>query len=55
MTEVELAKKLAQAILRKEGEGRIESFNTLICVQNYFSALSMAELLGIATQNGIEV
>ena len=55
MTQDKLAKKLAKALLVKEGGRQIESFGSLICVKGYFSALSKEDLLGIPTQNGIEV
>ena len=55
MTQDKLAKKLAKALLVREGGGQIESFSSLICVKGYFSALTKEDLLGIATQNGIEL
>ena len=53
MTQPELAKELARALLLKEGQGKPESFSSLMCLCSYFSEMTMEELLGVATQNGI--
>ena len=55
MNQDELAKNLAKALLMKQGGGKFESFSALGSVKEYLAALSIEELLGIATQNRIEV
>ncbi len=53
MNRQELAKRLAKALLLKEGGGRLDSCSSLMCLRSYFSEMSFEELLGVATQNGI--
>ena len=55
MKKDELTRRLAKALLMKEGEGKVGSLNTLIRVRGYLSALTMDELFGIVTQNRLEV
>ncbi len=53
MTHSGLVRTLARALLLKEGHGKPESFASFMCLCRYFSEMSMEELLGVATQNGI--
>ncbi len=53
MNQMELAKALARALLENEKRGKAKSFSSLNSLRSYFSAMSMEDLLGIATQNGI--
>ena len=54
MTQNELAMTLAQILLLKEGGGKLESFESLLCLRSYFSELSIDELHQIAIEYGIE-
>ena len=53
MTHSELSQELAKALLLKEGNRKLVSFKTFLCIRNYFDEMTMEELLGVATQNGI--
>ena len=54
MTQNELAITLARILLLKEGGGKLESFESLLCLRSYFSELTIDELHGIAIEYGIE-
>ena len=49
MNKKELAKKLARTLLLKEGQGKLGSFRSFMCIQSYFNEMSVKELQGIAT------
>ncbi len=53
MTHAELATTLAKKLLLKEDRGEHQSIRSLKHLKHYFYEMSMEELLGIATQQGI--
>ena len=53
MTKEQLAIEIAREIYR--GKGNLESMYAFQCIRNYFSDLSMDDLVGVAGQYGIDV
>ncbi len=53
MNHQELVKLIAKEMLIKEGSGKLESFISLHCLCSYFSEISIDQLMGIASQYGI--
>ncbi len=54
MNKEELSKRIAKAILIQDKSPKTKSFRSFICLRNYFSQMSIEELLGIGTQYGIK-
>ncbi len=53
MTKEDLAQNISREIFKQKG--CIESSNAYECIHSYFFDLSMEDLIGIASQYGIEV
>ena len=53
MTKDQIVLKISKEIFR--GNGKLESFHALKCMQNYFSELTFDDLKNIANQYGINI
>ena len=53
MTKEELALQITRAM--HKGDGSCKNFNAYQCIKGYFLDLEMADLIGIASQYGINV